>query len=206
MTVLRHQLLAFRKAWDSGYRYEVWRTALAFVILYFIAFGGAMAFPDLRETIMGYILELFGSMELTDDVGRISGLLLFANNVQACCMMMFYGLLPYVRFTAFPLGMNAMLLGILLAHHLASGLSLPLYLAALVPHSIFELPALVLALATGLFVCGQITRRIRQDETALPFWDCLVHMSRTLILITPLLIAAAAVEAHITPVIAALFQ
>ena len=206
MSALRYQLDGLRKAWDNGYRYEVWRTSLAFVILYFIAFGGSVALPELRGIIMGYIQEMFGSMNLSNDAGQISALLLFTNNVQACCIMMFYGLIPFLKFTAFPLGVNAMLLGVMLGHYMANGMSLPLYLASLLPHAIFELPALVLALAMGLFVCGQLTRRCRHDETALPVWDCLVNMSRTLLLVTPLLIAAAVTEAHITPMIASLFQ
>ena len=59
----------------------------------------------------------------------------------------------------------------------------------------------------GLYVCGHVTRRLlRRDENALHIWDCLVLMSRTLLLaLLPLLAAAAVVEAYITPLVASLF-
>ena len=74
------------------------------------------------------------------------------------------------------------------------------------PHGIFELPALILAFATGLYVCGQVTRLCRRDKEALHVWDCLLLMSRVLFLaLLPLLAAAAVVEAYVTPLVASLF-
>lgn len=206
MTLLRPQWEALRKVWDNGYRDEVRRSAIAFVLLYFIAFAGSLALPELREAVMARVAELFGSLSVTGDGGELSALLLFSNNIQACAMMMLYGLIPFVHLTALPLGMNAMLLGVLLGHYAANGMSIPLYLASLVPHAIFELPALVLAIGMGLFVCGQLTRRCRHDETALSFRECFVNMSRVLLLVLPLLLAAAVTEAYITPLVSSLFQ
>ena len=73
------------------------------------------------------------------------------------------------------------------------------------PHGIFELPALVLAFSMGLYVCGQVTRRCRHDETALPLWDCVPLMSWLLLLVLiPLLAVAAAMEAYVTPLLLSL--
>ena len=56
------------------------------------------------------------------------------------------------------------------------------------------------------FLSGQVTRRCRRDETAVRFWECLVLMSRMLLLVLiPLLAAAALMEAYVTPAVAALF-
>ena len=206
MTLLRPQWEALRKVWDNGYRDEVRRSAIAFVLLYFIAFAGSLALPELRGAVMARVAELFGSLGVTGDTGGLSALLLFSNNIQACAMMMLYGLIPFIHLTALPLGMNAMLLGVLLGHYAATGMSIPLYLASLIPHAIFELPALILAIGMGLFVCGQLTRRCRHDETALPLRECFVNMSRVLLLVLPLLLAAAVTEAYITPLVASLFQ
>ncbi len=80
-------------------------------------------------------------------------------------------------------------------------------LSAILPHGLLELPALIISFAVGLFVCGQVTRRLfRKDESALHVWDCLVLISRVLLLVLiPLLAAAALIEAYITSVIASLF-
>lgn len=196
-----------RKVWQTGYADEVKRTAISFVLLVLIAFGGSLALPDLRRGVMDLVLNLFGGLDLADEAGQISAVLLFSNNLQACAMVMLYGLIPFLRLPALTLGVNSMLLGVLMAHYLANGLSLTVYFAALLPHAVFELPALVLAIAMGLFACGQMTRRCRKDETAIPLWDCFVHLSRLLLLVLlPLLAAAAWTEAYVTPWVVSLFQ
>ena len=82
-----------------------------------------------------------------------------------------------------------------------------LYFAALLPHGIFELPALILAAALGLFLCRQMTRRCRHDETALPLPVCLTQIARVfLLLIAPLLAVAAVMEAYVTPLLIGLFS
>ena len=52
-----------------------------------------------------------------------------------------------------------------------------------------------------------MTRRLfRRDESALHIWDCLVLISRMLLLVLiPLLAVAAILEAYVTPLVAALF-
>ena len=65
--------------------------------------------------------------------------------------------------------------------------------------------AVALAIGMGLFVCGQLTHRCRHDETALPLRECFVNMSRVLLLVLPLLLAAAVTEAYITPLVSSLF-
>lgn len=207
MTFFKTQYADLRQVWRTGYGYEVRRTAISFVILIFFAFGLCLAFPELRNTVIDYIEKLFGGMNAVDENGHISAVFLFSNNLQACTMVMLCGLLPFLRFPALSLGTNAMLLGVLAAHYVASGLSLSLYFAALLPHAVFELPALVLALAMGLFVCEQMTRRCKKDETAMPLWDCFLHISQLLLIaLVPLLAAAALMESYVTPFLIPYFQ
>jgi stage II sporulation protein M len=140
-----------------------------------------------------------------DEVGNLSAVALLSNNLQACTMIMLYGLIPFVHLTALALGMNAMLLGVLAAYYVTNGISMLVYLAALIPHGIFEFPALILAFAMGLYVCGQLSRRCRQDETAVPLAECMLLILRLLALVLlPLLAAAALMEAYVTPFVASL--
>ena len=119
---------------------------------------------------------------------------------------MLYGLVPFVRLSAMALGLNAVMLGWLAAVYVRSGLSLALYLAALIPHAIFEIPAMLLAFGVGLYVCGQVTRRLRGNEQTRSITSCLSLMGQTLLLaLAPLLLAAAFVEAYVTPAVAAWF-
>jgi stage II sporulation protein M len=140
------------------------------------------------------------------EAGTLSPVDLFVNNLRATLFTMLYGLIPFLQLPALALGLNAMMLGVLAAWYVSEGISLAVYLAALIPHGIFEIPALILAFAMGLYVCGQLTRRCRKDESALHLWDCLVQISRVLLLIEiPLLVVAALMEAYVTPVFASLF-
>lgn len=195
-----------KQCWTDGGNGEVKRSAIAFVLLILLSFAACMLVPSLRETLFSFVSDLFFAMDLTDESGRLSAPALLLNNLQACTMIMLYGLIPFLHLTALALGMNAMLLGVLAAHYAVNGISILAYLAALVPHGIFEFPALILAFAMGLYVCGQLTRRCRHDASALPLGDCLLLILRLLVLVLlPLLAAAALVEAYITPLLAAMF-
>jgi stage II sporulation protein M len=201
--VLRYHFSGLKAAWEDGLAGEVKRSAAAFLILLLLAFGVCAALPDLRDQLVNWMLSaLDGAIE----DGTPSPISLFVNNLEATLFAMLYGLIPFAQLPALALGLNAMMLGVMAAWYVSAGISLAVYLAALIPHGIFELPALVMAFAMGLYVCGQMTRRCRKDESALDFWDCLVQISRVLLLIEiPLLAVAALVEAYITPIFTSLF-
>ena len=98
------------------------------------------------------------------------------------------------------------LLGGLAACYAATDTTMLLYAASLLPHGIFELPALILAFSMGLYICGHLTRRCRRDPAALPLGACLGLAARLLVfLLLPLLILAALTEAYVTPLAAGLF-
>ena len=62
-----------------------------------------------------------------------------------------------------------------------------------------------MALGTGLLVCKQITGRLRKRADACSLSECVVLMSRVLLLaLVPLLLIAALIEAYITPLLASL--
>lgn len=189
-----------------GLVYEIQRSAAAFLTLTVLSFGLCMALPAVREQLAAHVVSMLGNLPVTDGNGSLSPVGLFLNNLRACLFTMFYGCLPFLYLPALALGINSIMIGGLAAWYLCQGHSLLGYLAAILPHGIFELPALVLAMAMGLLVCGQISRRCRLDASALPLWSCLVLIARMLFLVlTPLLAAAALTEAYITPIFAAWF-
>ena len=195
---LAAQFAPVLRAWRNGYEAEVRRAAIAFFLLVFLAFGVCLAVPELRLGFSAYLQHLFQGMDLTDGAGNLSPLLLLANNLRACAVTMLYGLIPFVRLPALALGVNAVLLG--------TDTTMLLYAASLLPHGIFELPALILAFSMGLYICGHLTRRCRRDPAALPLGACLGLAARLLVfLLLPLLILAALTEAYVTPLAAGLF-
>nr|WP_326184550.1 stage II sporulation protein M [uncultured Oscillibacter sp.] len=204
--VLKYQLDGLKTAWRDGLGGEVRRSAIAFCLLAVIGFIACTVLPDLRERLVTLALNTVSSSGAVREDGSLSAVGIFSNNLRACAFTMVYGLLPFLQLPALALGVNAILLGVLAAWYVAEGHSILLYLAALVPHGILELPALILAFAMGLYVCGQLTRRCRRQENALHVWDCLVLISRMLLLAhIPLLAAAAVLEAYVTPALTSLF-
>ncbi len=196
----------WKAVWDSGLDAEVRRCTWSFLILVVIALVVHLLFPQLRERAVSQIITLMTGKELTTASGHISFLALFVNNVQACALIMLYGLLPYIRLTAIPLGLNTALIGVLAANSVARG-ELLMFLTGILPHGIFELPALVLAFAMSLFVCGQVSRRCKKDQSALSTLNCIALISRFLFLVlVPLLFIAALIEAWVTPALLLLFQ
>lgn len=199
-------LNGLREAWEDGLKEEVRRSAIAFVTIWALFFAVCAVFPDLRARLVEMMFSTLDSMDVSDPNGNISALALFFNNVQATAFIMLYGLLPFIQLPALALGVNAMMLGVMASWYAAEGISPLAYLAALLPHGILELPALFLSFGTGLYVCGQLTRRCRKDASARSLWACLTLSSRMLLsILVPLLLAAALVEAYVTPVISAPF-
>lgn len=205
--ILEYQFKGLRDAWHNGLSREVQRSVIVFPLLILISFGVCMVFPALRENLLGYVLSSMDGTGAIKDDGTLSALALFSNNLGATAFIMAYGLIPFIQLPALALGVNAMVIGVIAAWYLTEGYSMLGFLASILPHGLLEFPALILAFAMGLFVCGQLTRRLfRKDESALHVWDCLVLMSRMLLLVLfPLLAGAALIEAYITPAIASLF-
>lgn len=204
--VLKYQYGSLLAVWRSGFGTETKRSAVAFFLLVFLSFGVCMALPEVREALVGFILDTLGNLQVGDGDGGLSAAALLSNNVRACTFTMLYGLIPFLRFSALAIGMNAMMLGVLGAYYAANGISMLAYLAALLPHGVFELPALILAFGMGLYVCGQLTRRCRGDQESMGVLDCLLQISRLLLLVLiPLLLAAALMEAFVSPYLASWF-
>ena len=93
-----------------------------------------------------------------------------------------------------------MVMGCTLVWYVQNGVSVMAYLAGILPHSIVELPAMFLSFGMGLYICDQLTRRIRKDETAQGPWACTVLLARVhLLVLIPMLCAASLLEAYVTP-------
>ena len=79
-------------------------------------------------------------------------------------------------------------------------------MAGLVPHGIFEIPALLLSLAAGLCLCRNINRYIRCNEKGM-MKPLLLDLLRVVgLLVVPLLTLAAVMEAYVTPLAMQLFM
>ena len=73
---LANQFAPVLHAWRNGYEAEVRRSAIAFFVLIFLAFGVCLAVPEIRIGFSAYVQNLFQGMGLADEAGRLSPLAL----------------------------------------------------------------------------------------------------------------------------------
>ena len=154
---------------------------------------------------MQQIMDMFAqTLEDIAPDGEISAPYLFLNNLQACAMAVILGLIPFLFLTAFTLIVNAAVMGAVAAMYRMMGRSVAvMYLAGILPHGIFELPAILLSISMGLYLCYCLVKRICEGRYKRGIVKkALANSLRTfLCLIIPLLVVAALIETYITPVI-----
>ena len=194
------------EAWRNGYGEEARRAAIVAPLLTLIGFAAAWFFPQLTDHVMGVLEQAIDSAGLSSVTEtRDMAAAIFANNLTAAFSAILWGLVPFAYLAAFPLGFNFFLIGALGAYYVRSGSSLGVYLVGILPHGIFELPALCLSLAAGLCLCQNINRYIRKNEKGIMKPLLLNILRVTGLVVIPLLVVAAIMESYVTPAVMQLF-
>ena len=205
MEFIKRQFGELKAFYRKDYGHFLFITAVAFLVLVVLSYVGGLLLREQAMSLMEWFGEQVAQLGVMDDAGDFSALALFLNNSRAMIVGAAYGFIPFLYLPALSLGVNAMLLGVFASVYSAQGLSLLLYLAGILPHGIFELPALVLSIACGLYLCRTITDYVRHNTKG-TVRSALADIARVIVInILPLLLIAAAVEANITPVIMKLF-
>ena len=175
-------------------------TCLAFCIIFFISLIASLLFPVVLDTLMSYINAVIQSADIMNNDGTFSTANILSNNIRASFLSILYGFLPIIYLPALPIGLNSSILGAMTASYIGNGQSMLLLAAGIVPHGIFEFPALFLSFACGLYLCHEMTALIRHQENRTPLPETLISLVRVFVLvILPLLLAASVIEANITP-------
>lgn len=136
--------------------------------------------------------------------GTISAPLLFLNNLKACLIAMATGLIPFLFLPVLVLGVNAAVMGAVASMYRMAGMSVAsMYLFGILPHGIFELPAILLSISMGLYLCYCLVKRICEGRYNRGIVKkALGNILRTLLtLIIPLLAVAAVIETYVTPIL-----
>ena len=180
----------------------------AFLILTAIFAGAALLIPDFADNYLERILSVMEQAGVLDsETPSEMAFLLFSNNVRATINAVFYGFIPFLRYPALVLGTNALTLSAMGVSYIGDGLYTPAaFLAGILPHGIFEIPALLVSCAVGLCHCRLITDLILRRKISTPPARQLVSLSWAYVAMAlPLLLIAALVEAFLTPAIMQLF-
>ncbi|MBR3785061.1 MAG: stage II sporulation protein M [Firmicutes bacterium] len=158
-----------------------------------------------KELLEPYFESLEGFMT---DEGDISFRVLWLNNLFACVKTIAMGTLPLVYLPLLSLLSNATVIGTVLGLTAAEAqISLTdTILYMILPHGIFELPALFLAFGLGFYLCKWMTKRFfrRNLDDPRSFTDVMNSIAKGYVLVViPLLTIAALVECFVTPQIMA---
>lgn len=198
---MKKQLRALGDFWREEYGRWVGMTAIAFLVLVVLSYIAGRLFPEISATILTYFNEVVADSGIVRDDGSFSALALFGNNLRAMVLSTLYGFIPFLYLPALSMGVNAILLGMV-----ASSVNGQWLLAAgILPHGIFELPALCLSLAAGLCLCQNINRYIRKNEKGIMKSLLLNILRVTGLVVIPLLVVAAIMESYVTPAVMQLF-
>ncbi len=175
-----------------------------FLILCILSFGVLVLSPKTAVAIFQFFAQSIENSGMMDESGRIGAMDLFLHNAQAAGISALHGLLPFVFLPLLSLVMNGVVIGGVLAVVQITGAAnvLLTVLLGLVPHGIFELPAVLMSMGLGMVICLHISGSILKRPWAIPLEELLAHAARIyLLIIVPLLAAAALVETYITPVL-----
>lgn len=198
---MKQQFRAIGDFWRAEYGRYVGMTAAAFLVLLVLAYAAGRLFPDIPVTVISAFNEDIAGSGIVQEDGSFNVLALFANNLRAMVLGVLYGFIPFLYLPALALGVNAAILGMLAS--LIDGQWL--LAAGILPHGIFELPALFLSLAAGLCLCKNINVYIRKNEKGV-MKPLLLNILRVVaLLVLPLLVIAAVMETYVTPALMQLF-
>ena len=156
-------------------------------------------------TLTGYNLDTGIRTIVPADIsetGTLSLIDLLLNNWMAILMCVVYGFIPFLFLPVLILFSNAYLVGVMGAYYHINGIPMLVFFAGILPHGIFELPALVIAAAMGFILCLTLVKKLLHTPNTPPMKELASDTLRTLLLVVfPLLLCAAVVEAYITPLV-----
>lgn len=164
MDWLEQQRTRLHGFYRTEYRYSLRITAIAFGALILLGFAVSLLLPDLADQLFLQFAQQMAELGIMDTTGRVDVLALFGNNVRATVFSIAYGFIPFIYLPALSIGINSLLLGLFAGVYVNNGISLLAYFAGIVPHGIFELPALILALSSGIYLCRKVTDYVRHNE------------------------------------------
>lgn len=187
------------------FRTSLWKPALFCAILFFVAIAGTLVAlskrPDVVEKLMDVVSHIFSMKALQVD-GKLSAIGILANNLRTSGLMILLGFIPFLFIPILGLIENACIIGILMAGITLKGTSPWALVAGLAPHGIFEIPALFLSAGLGCLLCMEIIRTLLGRKREKRFLQTLSEICRFFLLVVlPLLVVAAGIEAYVSPVV-----
>ncbi|MEG1869956.1 MAG: stage II sporulation protein M, partial [Oscillospiraceae bacterium] len=165
------------------------------VMSHFLFMGNQTAAQEIIHTMMAS----FDESGLNTDNNFLMMWGLLKNNVVATLSATALGVIPCAFLPIIVIASNGIIIGMVTSFSVSGGQGGLFLAAGLLPHGIFEIPALALSVALGLNLCLQLTRKIFSKAGQPTFIELTRETLRSYLLtVLPLLLIAAFVEAFIT--------
>ncbi len=207
MSWLKEQFVLLKDFLRSDFRKTVFWSAVGLIVAGLLGFGFSLLQPEAAMNAITNFMNQIADSGVIDEEGQVSVFGLLMNNWRAMLTTALYGLLPFIFLPLVSLLTNGLLLGVMFGIYQANGLSLAALLAGLLPHGVFELPALVFSVACGIRLCRNMGLIVFNNPQKEPFLVLAEELLRVLIfVIAPLTMAAAFIECYVTPVVMGLFM
>ncbi|TSA45466.1 stage II sporulation protein M [bacterium] len=134
----------------------IWRASLWALVSFLLGAAVYIFYPDFLSRIMSFLDSVFQNILGQGEPPRRweTVYLIFKNNFTASAIALFFGLVLGIV-PLFTIGLNFFILGFLFAFftltkNISGYAGILVFLTSVVPHSIFEIPAFLLACAFGL--------------------------------------------------------
>ena len=194
-----------RLSLSRAFAEQTWSAAAVFFALILLSFVLGVCLPEGAERLVSFYTGPLSESALTAQDDTDMFLLIFESNLFTAFLSLLFGLVPFFRLPAFPLGINAVTIGAFAAYYATEGPGLIPFLAGTLPHAPFELTALILSCAAGLHLCRAATDKLLRRD-APPFLQTALECLRVYALCAvPLLFLASGIETWLTPRVMALF-
>ena len=179
----------------------VFTAGWAFAGIIALSFAGSLLFPEQADGVVEKFTQLLRQSGMASDDGSVVFSALLLNNLSAMIMATVYGLLPFIRLPALTLGVNGATLGLFAGYYVHQGIPLWKFLVGILPHGIFEIPALILSAALGLYLCRAVSDALLKKQTG-SVRAAMGHCGQILLWwVLPLIAVAAVIETYVTPVL-----
>lgn len=182
-----------------------------FLVSLSLFFGAALishfyfsAHPGLASKAFARLAEILAQRISPDATGFELFLQILLNNLRAGTLFLLLGFVPFLFIPAFGICINGIQIGLVSSVTIIEGKSLfKVLIFGILPHGIFEIPAILLANTLGLYISIQILKKIMDfDKEKIPFLETVKKTAAAwAVVVIPLIIVGALIEAFLTPIL-----
>lgn len=182
---------------------KVYKSKYFFIAFIIIVISGIATYYLLPADMGAVIVEDFGNSigDLSEYSALSFAIFIFLNNLRVTLIAWISGLIPFIFIPAIICGINGAAIGAVLKITSEQGSVFKDIATSILPHGIFEIPAICISVAMGISLCLFVIKKIKSKSDASLAKLLKAQFIYFLKVVLPLLIVAAAIEGFVTPLI-----